>query len=525
MPVNVGGLGSDISFQDLQNFYGGVHPISLSEYYRGAGEVPRTSLTGANPYTGTTSFSGSGGGSGGTQGISVAVSNQDTTGAAGTLALTNVGFDTARGWYQYEWNAPAGGATIDITLNARQMSGSINPGTLATQVGLFTITRTVTQGRAENGRTNFTPPGSDLTFVRTLRTGAEGGINVNYRFQATVPAGRGVVAIGATLRQDFNPPVTLVSNNSTTAPVTISRRQFTFTNNTGQVLNFSGTGNGAAANNGNLGLGASVSTGIVNGASEAWSFNYNYLDAGSGSGSSSTTTAGIGVAVASRQVTVNNPNAAQATLTGSGQSVSAVNIPAGAVDFTLSATPRTDDNLNVLFNTGQIDRTDLTLTTNAPVPFRVGDGTPASGLGPGRSGWFDFNFSERGVGNTFTIRVVGTIAEARTWNGFAGNIGGAPAHANGVITLANNAQTTTTTVQDITFTNNTGRDVIFSSGTTGGARTLTNGASAQVQNGGDSSNWSFAYRYAPSIQPANEAIPESGTTSLDQFNAPGNAAP
>ena len=235
--------------------------------------------------------------------------------------------------------------------------------------------------------------------------------------------------------------------------------------------------------------------------------------------------AGIFANVTAQTVTTTNPNASVATLTGSGQSVSAVNIPAGDVDFTLSATPRSDDNLNVLFATGQIDRSGLTLTTNAPVPFRVGDGTPASGLGPGRSGYFDFNFSNRGVGNTFTLRVTGNIPSARTWAGFAGNIGGAPAHANGVITLVNNAQTSTSTVQDISFTNNTGSNVIFSSSSTGGARTLNNGATAQVQDNGASSNWSFAYRYAPSTQPANTAIPTSGTTSLNQFNSPGNASP
>ena len=272
----------------------------------------------------------------------------------------------------------------------------------------------------------------------------------------------------------------------------------------------------------------------VNGAGENWGYSFSYVDAGSGMGSADATVAGIVADVTTRQQTTTNPNAAVATLTGSGQTVSRVNIPAGDVDFTLSATPRTDDNLNVLFATGQIDRSGLTITTNAPVPFRVGDGTPASGLGPGRSGWFDFNFSNRGVGNTFTIRVTGNIPTARTWVGFGqGNyIGGQPAHANGVITLVNNSQSTTTTVNDISFRNNTGSNVIFSSSSTGGARTLNNGATAQVQTGGSSTNWNFNYRYAPGTTQANTAIPtdldpavDGPTIGLDQFNAPGNAAP
>ena len=39
-----------ITFDDLQDLYGGVNPISLSEYYRGGGLVPN-SLTGSNYYT------------------------------------------------------------------------------------------------------------------------------------------------------------------------------------------------------------------------------------------------------------------------------------------------------------------------------------------------------------------------------------------------------------------------------------------------------------------------------------------
>ena len=40
MAVN-GGAGNEISFSDLQTFYGGSNPISLSEYYRGGVRFPR----------------------------------------------------------------------------------------------------------------------------------------------------------------------------------------------------------------------------------------------------------------------------------------------------------------------------------------------------------------------------------------------------------------------------------------------------------------------------------------------------
>ena len=42
MPVN-GGAGNAISLSEVQTFYGGSNPISMSEYYRGGAEVPSTS--------------------------------------------------------------------------------------------------------------------------------------------------------------------------------------------------------------------------------------------------------------------------------------------------------------------------------------------------------------------------------------------------------------------------------------------------------------------------------------------------
>jgi len=55
MAVN-GGAGNAISFSEIQTFYGGTNPISLSEYYRGGSEVPGTStVVAANSDSGTTS--------------------------------------------------------------------------------------------------------------------------------------------------------------------------------------------------------------------------------------------------------------------------------------------------------------------------------------------------------------------------------------------------------------------------------------------------------------------------------------
>tara|TARA_R100001440_G_scaffold73429_1_gene98006 strand:- start:406 stop:1236 length:831 start_codon:yes stop_codon:yes gene_type:complete len=52
MGVN-GGAGNEISFSDLQTFYGGSNPISLSEYYRGGSEVPSEQVTAQANTSGT----------------------------------------------------------------------------------------------------------------------------------------------------------------------------------------------------------------------------------------------------------------------------------------------------------------------------------------------------------------------------------------------------------------------------------------------------------------------------------------
>ena len=210
--------------------------------------------------------------------------------------------------------------------------------------------------------------------------------------------------------------------------------------------------------------------------------------------------------------TVTNPSASTVTLGGS--SGRDVMLPAGQVDFTMtigSVQNRTEG----LFTSGSFDFSGLSTTDLQPI---VGNGRPrpgGNGLGTAFAGWFIPNSSA-----TITVRVTGTLTSALTWVSNPITTNPRP-----LFSLVNNAQTTTSTVYDTSFRNNTGSTVIFSSSSTGGARTLNNGVTEQVQNDGASPNWNFAYRYAPSTQPANTAIPTSGTTSLDQFNTPGNAAP
>ena len=74
MAVNSGTLGTTISWSDLQTAYGGSHPISVSEYYRGGTNVPST-----NTVVAANSASGTG---------------DDTTGNITVDVTTNTGSDT-----------------------------------------------------------------------------------------------------------------------------------------------------------------------------------------------------------------------------------------------------------------------------------------------------------------------------------------------------------------------------------------------------------------------------------------------
>ena len=520
MPVNVGGLGSDISFSDLQTFYGGAHPISLSEYYRGGAEVPSTAVSGNNPYTGTTSFSDSRSGSGGSNGISVTVSNQDTTSGGGTLGITQ-GFVAAQGIHTFSWT---GAGTINLTVSA-SVGGTgrtADAGWLSSEnVGVrnLSVTRRVTnRGRLE-GRSRTFNSGS-YTFQNSTRIGsgntAPGGYDGEWTWTGTV-SGSGQVALrapGAT--------TAVVRNSSTGASVTTPRRSFVFVNNTGQNISTTYTGAGSSSADTMSTRGETRTIGPINGSSEAWSYNYSYIDAGSGSGSADATVAGIVADVTTRQQTTTNPNAsvAFASPSNSGNNISSITIPAGDVDFTM--------NIGVFSGNASAVFTESSFNTDG---LSFAGGTPIRGsthprqIGPGRGGFFVFGTTP------LTIRVTGTRASAVTWNSFASS-GNGGVTERGSFSLTNNAQSTTTTVNDISFRNNTGSNIIFSSSSTGGARTLNNGATAQVQTGGSSTNWNFNYRYAPGTTPANTAIPTDTdpatpgpTIGLDQFNSPGNASP
>ena len=128
-----GGAGNAISLSEVQTFYGGSNPISMSEYYRGGSEVPSTAtVVASNSDSGTTSA---------TSGSVAAVVSNDSTSSSITGG-GNVSFTIDTG--------SAGGSTVTISLannNADEGQATLFRGgsqILAT-VG-STVTATVNDG-------------------------------------------------------------------------------------------------------------------------------------------------------------------------------------------------------------------------------------------------------------------------------------------------------------------------------------------------------------------------------------------
>jgi len=99
MPVN-GGAGNAISLSEVQTFYGGSNPISMSEYYRGGDQVPDTAVDAASA-SGTASDT--------TENVAVTVATETgvtTIGSGYGGAGTNFTIDTGT----------AGGSTVTVTM-------------------------------------------------------------------------------------------------------------------------------------------------------------------------------------------------------------------------------------------------------------------------------------------------------------------------------------------------------------------------------------------------------------------------
>lgn len=497
MSVNVGGRGSPVSFQDLQDFYGGSHPISLSEYYRGGAEVPSTAISGNNPYTGTTSFSASGNGNGGNDGISVNVQNNDTS-SSSTSTQTISGSTAGLG----------------------RSTFTVNTGGPATARGVI---------HSNDGSAQLQSGGNTVAF-----TPGPGTVNVTYNNGQTYTLFQG----SSTASWSYP--------RTTTTTTTVSRRRATFTNSTGQNITLNTTFMGGNARSATLARGGSIDTGILNGGSEAWTFSYDIIDAGTGSGSADANVANINVdvttipAVAGGTIASGNNDLnfdiGETSLGGGAfQTGSTGAVPAnafyvrlgaflsGAVGGLTSGTIRNNRSGSTFGFSGGGGGINSNFYFEGPVfanndgssPPRDRNGFPLSHFGINTSAF------PGGIqaGDTFSITACsGFRCGAVTLN--------SGVRLRPVVTNQPRPET-----NDVTFRNNTGSDIILSSGSSGGSRTLSAGAQELVIDDAASPAWRFDYRYAPSSQPANTAIPTDPDPntpgpeiSLDEFNTPGNAA-
>jgi hypothetical protein len=106
-----------ISFDDLQTEFGGTHPISLAEFYKGGALVPSTPANAGVPTSGTISlddFHGASGAGGGGGGVSASISPTAVFGSGTGTVSTNVATATGTGGTVtgYSWTRIAGDSAI-----------------------------------------------------------------------------------------------------------------------------------------------------------------------------------------------------------------------------------------------------------------------------------------------------------------------------------------------------------------------------------------------------------------------------
>lgn len=466
MPVNLGGLGSNIRFSDLQTFYGGEHPISLSEYYRGGGEVPSTVLSGNNPYTGTTNFSASGSGTGGNHGIAVTVNT--TAGGPGPLTVTT---------------RASGAAAIGF------MTTQVD----RTEIGFIRITDQTSFARVQYVNGN---PTTDAARGPAWVNG-DSGLGLTAAQVAALPqrnTGQTVAGSGMNGSSlSFSG-----TGRATRGAATPDTHDISFTNNTGQRISLASSSTGGTRTM-EPGATAQVQN---DGSSNAWSFNYSYVDAGSGSGTGDETNAGIVTDVTTVPGTTSTSVGPLTTSEFSGNGI----VNTADLSYVTARSQGRGNHTVVLY------------------PGPNGQGHPTQIFSYSQDDNPGFNITYRGA-----AWQSGDAGGSSTQYGGNRSLGFSGFVSAGANTIGRRTVTTTTspTTYNVSYRNNNSDAVILSGSTTpvGAGQTLAANGGLVSTTGLSSPNWSFQYRYAPSSQPANTAIPETGTIDLDQFNAPGNAAP
>ena len=236
MPVNGGG-NTSVAFSEIQTAFGGSNPISLSEYYRG-GEVNtvRTILAAG---------SGSGSGDGSAASISVDVQNSNTTTTSVGALSTQFGQAGTRGNYN----------TSNLSFLRLRASGMGN------HTVVFNGTQIFSYQQDDN-------PGFEYNLRGPRYQSGDGGIS-----SSGTSVGRGSLTWSG-FRQGTTAGVNYsVIGTRTSSTTTVQRRRFVFTNNTGQTISLTATGNGSTTTS-SVSSGGTLTIGPVNGSGQGWSVSY-----------------------------------------------------------------------------------------------------------------------------------------------------------------------------------------------------------------------------------------------------------
>jgi len=191
-----GGTGNEISFSDLQTFYGGSNPISLSEYYRGGSEVPGEQVTAQANTSGTSDQ---------TIGEFTAdvTSTSTFTGALGSITSrvsTSVSNNSGGSSISDTYTVLASDSVLILSGGGQNNQGGDDPpdptGSWSTS-GVINISPVASgQGKFYKGPAYQSGDSSDLTFSGSISAGtftitssvgtAGGGVSVSTRRRASV---------------------------------------------------------------------------------------------------------------------------------------------------------------------------------------------------------------------------------------------------------------------------------------------------------------------------------------------------
>ena len=223
-----GGAGNAISFSEIQTYYGGSNPISISEYYRGGDEVPGTSSA-----SGTTSQT--------VNNIAAAVSSLGSgyTSFSTTITQGNSGYSgnqSSGNWNVIRENSSSGTGTwtARVLNNATTLTGSCDQKAL-------TVTKNSTQvvslGNSGGSWSVACSPGDVI--VWTCSAGAGGGGTIN-RSQSWAWSG--------------SPTIQYTANTNGGTSGSVTAYTMTLTNNTGATLNLTSSpwGNDSSFTNGEV---------------------------------------------------------------------------------------------------------------------------------------------------------------------------------------------------------------------------------------------------------------------------------